>query len=73
MCALNLTHQYVRETQTKNKEAVISGLSSFLRGINMDGKRLFLGDEYAGFCFLREALRDAGGQVRLSKKLVLLI
>ncbi len=73
MCALNLTHQYVRETQIKNKEAVVSALSSFLRGINTDGKRAFLSADYDGFTFLREALRNATGHVRLAKKILLLI
>jgi hypothetical protein len=40
--ALNLMHQYLRETDLKNREGVISALSSFLRGINTDGKRAFL-------------------------------
>ena len=40
--ALNLLHQYIRETNVANRESVISALLSFLRGINTDGKRGFL-------------------------------
>ena len=50
--ALNLMHQYVKETNVKNKEAVISALSAFLRGINTDGKRAFL-KEYNGLSFIK--------------------
>jgi hypothetical protein len=56
--ALNLMHQYVRESNTKNREAVISGLSAFLRGINTDGKRAFL-SEFNGLAFIKKALLDA--------------
>lgn len=67
-------HQYVRESNTKNREAVISGLSAFLRGINTDGKRAFL-SEFNGLAFLKKALLDAqaNGELRISKKLVLLL
>ena len=55
MGALNLTHQYVRETNIKNREAVIGALSSFLRGINTDGKRTFL-SEYGGLGFFKVSI-----------------
>ena len=42
MGTFNLMHQYVRESNIKNKEAVISALSQYLKGINTDGKREFL-------------------------------
>ena len=70
--ALNLTHQYVRESNVKNREAVIGALSSFLRGINTDGKREFI-KEFEGIGFLTGAIQDARDHVRLSKKLVLLL
>ena len=62
--ALNLLHQYLREETPRNKEAVISGLSSYLRGINTDGKRLFL-SEYDGLSFLKQALMQAHGHPRV--------
>ena len=72
MGALNLTHQYVRESNVKNREAVIGALSAFLRGINTDGKREFL-EGYAGMGFFKGAIQDAKEQVRLAKKLVFLL
>ena len=62
----------MRETNVKNREAVIGALSSFLRGINTEGKREFL-SEYAGLGFFKGAIQDAKDQVRLSKKLVFLL
>ena len=58
MGVLNLSHQYVRETNIKNREAVIGALSSFLRGINTDGKRTFL-SEYGGLGFFKLAIKEA--------------
>jgi hypothetical protein len=52
---MNLLHQYVRETNVKNREGIISAVSSYLRGINTDGKREFLA-EYSGLTFLKAAL-----------------
>jgi hypothetical protein len=52
---MNLLHQYVKETNVKNREGIISALSSYLRGINTDGKREFL-SEYSGLTFLKAAL-----------------
>ena len=74
MGALNLMHQYVKESDARNREAVVSGLSAFLRGINTDGKRAFLAG-YDGLGFLRQALLEAQahGLLRLSKKLVMLL
>jgi hypothetical protein len=72
MGALNLAHQYVRETGVKAREAVISAISSLLRGINTDGKRMFL-KEYGGIEFLKGAIVDGAEHLRLSKKLVLLL
>lgn len=56
--ALNLLHQYLRESNVKNREAVIGALSAFLRGINTDGKRRFL-EEFSGLEFMRQAILDA--------------
>ena len=58
-------HKFVRETNVKNKEAVVSAVSSFLRGINTDGKRAFLGGEYAGLDFLKQALIESHDSLRL--------
>lgn len=71
--ALNLLHQYVRETNVKNKESVMSALSSYLRGINTDGKREFLSEAYSGMAFLKAALTQSLGQVRLAKKIMMLL
>ena len=71
--ALNLLHQYVRETNVKNREYVMSALSSYLRGINTDGKREFLSDAYSGLAFLKAALIQSLGQVRLAKKIMMLL
>ena len=70
--ALNLAQQYTQESNIKNREAVISALSSYLRGINTDGKRQFI-TEYDGINFMKQALINANGHIRLSKKIVLLI
>jgi hypothetical protein len=72
MGTFNLMHQYVRESNIKNKEAVISALSQYLKGINTDGKREFLSD-HSGLDFLKGALLESQGQVRLLKKLTFLI
>jgi len=50
----------------------MSALSSFLRGLNTDGKREFL-TEYTGLVFLKAALHDSVSQIRLSKKIVMLL
>ncbi len=50
----------------------MSALSSFLRGLNTDGKREFL-TEHTGLVFLKAALHDSVSQIRLSKKIVMLL
>jgi hypothetical protein len=72
MGALNLMHQYVRESNIKNREAVIGALASYLKGINTDGKREFI-SEFSGIEFLKGAIKDGKNELRLSKKLLLLL
>lgn len=71
-----MMQQYVLETNIKNREGVISALSSFLRGINTEGKRDFL-TQYSGLDFLKRALADAQALqqdgIRLGKKIVMLL
>ena len=62
----------MKEVNVKNREGIISAISSYLRGINTDGKREFLAD-YSGLTFLKAALHSSVTQIRLSKKLVMLL
>ncbi len=51
----------------------MSALSSYLRGINTDGKREFLSETFSGLAFIKGALIQSLGQVRLAKKIVMLL
>lgn len=55
--AINLIHQFKRETNPKNKEALMSCISAFLRGENFEGKREFL-KEFEGLNFLIGVFKD---------------
>lgn len=54
---LNLMHQYLRESDVKNKEAVISALAAFLSGNNFESKKEFLTNE-SGLSFIKEILAN---------------
>jgi len=56
------------------KEAVFSALSSFIRGMNFDGKRRFI-TEFDGLSFISSLLTDetATASLRLYKKVLVLI
>lgn len=51
-------HQYLREAEIANKEAVASALSQYLRGENFEGKREFIID-HTGLQFIKEALLNS--------------
>ena len=71
--ALNLMHQYLRESNIKNKEAVIGALSAFLRGDNFSSKEEFLKD-FSGISFIKNILMDANSQSpRLYKKVLMIL
>ena len=55
--AINLVHQYRRESNIKNREALMSSISAFIRGENFDSKREFLQD-FEGMSFLKGVLLD---------------
>ena len=66
-------HQYIRESEVGNKEAVASALSQYLKGENFEGKREFIVD-HSGLAFLKEALVNTQrDQVRLHKKILMLV
>ena len=52
--ALNLMHQFVKETNILNRESVFGCIASFLKGDYFEGKRDFI-DNLSGLGFLREA------------------
>jgi len=56
------------------KEAVFSALSSFIRGMNFEGKRRFI-TEFDGLTFISSLLTDeiATASLRLYKKVLILI
>lgn len=71
---MNLTEQFCNETNVKNKEAIFSALSSFIRADNFSAKLRFI-KEFDGLEFLSSLLCDelAGESIRLYKKLLILI
>ena len=71
--AINLMHQYLREDDDKNKEAVLGALSAFLRAENFIGKKEFLQD-LEGISFLKSILQNKQNlTIRLLKKVVFLL
>lgn len=71
--ALDLIHQFNRETNVLNREALLGAISAYLRGKNMNAKREFLKD-YNGISFLMTILYDINKlSVRLQKKVLFLI
>lgn len=64
--------QFCKEKDMKNKEAVFSSLSSFLRAENFVGKREFIG-KMGGLQFLAAALHEKENSERLLKKVIILM
>lgn len=74
MNILGLTRQFVAEDNVKNKEAVLSALSNYIKGNNFVAKRKFIG-EYAGLEFLAALISDShyNKSLRLAKKGLILM
>lgn len=71
--ALNLTLQFVRETNVKNQESVLGALSSYLRGHHFKPKISFL-NEFSGLSFIKQILKESQNKsVRLAKKLLFMV
>eukprot|EP00347_Sterkiella_histriomuscorum_P003633 403363538 len=73
MGILNLMHQYIKESEIANKEAVIGALAQYLKGENFKGKLEFI-TESSGLAFLREVLLQIPiDQIRHTKKIIMLL
>lgn len=68
-----MMHQYLKETDIRNKESILGALSSFLRGDNFASKGEFLKD-YNGLHFLVMILKDnKTHSLRLMKRVYFLL
>jgi len=63
---------FVKEEDTKNKEAVFGSLSSFLRGENFVGRREFI-SKMGGIQFLAAILHEKTNSERLLKKTIIMM
>mmetsp|Transcript_31176 Transcript_31176/g.47708 ORF Transcript_31176/g.47708 Transcript_31176/m.47708 type:complete len:130 (+) Transcript_31176:534-923(+) len=65
-------YKFIEERESKNKEATLGALSSFLRAKNFEGKREFVG-KMGGLHFLAALLLDTKQSLRLHKKVLILL